>query len=278
MLSVKLKFDTMIFCVLIKKRMRKLRKNGTKSPTKIFSSPKRLIPKRITMTQSPLPVGNTIKSTAPVGLPQKTDYEGKFITLSPINPQNDVAELYECSHGSDIKEQIWTYMSYGPFDSRNDMQEWLMEKAKSEDPLFFTVHHLESKRRVGMVSFLNIVSDMRRLELGHIWYSLNSQRSNVNTEAIYLMLCEAFDRLKYRRVEWKCDSLNERSQSAALRLGFKFEGIFRQHIIVKGRNRDTAWFSMLDSEWAAIKKHMELWLYQNPDQQLSLTALNSGRF
>ena len=128
-----------------------------------------------------------------------------------------------------------------------------------------------------MVSFLNIVSDMRRLELGHIWYSPDYQRSNVNTEAIYLMLCEAFDRLKYRRVEWKCDSLNERSRSAALRLGFKFEGIFRQHMIIKGRNRDTAWFSMLDSEWTAVKKNMEVWLYHNSDQRLSLTTLNNNK-
>ena len=162
------------------------------------------------MTQPSLQVGNIVQSTAPVGLPERTDYKGRFITLSPVNPQDDVTDLYECSHDSDIKEQIWTYMSYGPFDGTNGMQKWLEEGAESEDPLFFTVHHLESKRRVGMVSFLNIVSDMRRLELGHIWYSPNSQRSNVNTEAIYLMLCEAFDRLKYRRVEWKCDSLNEK--------------------------------------------------------------------
>ena len=228
------------------------------------------------MTQPSLPVGNTVQPNAHIDLPQRTDYKGRFIKLSPINPQADVIELYECSHCSDMKEQIWTYMSYGPFDNRHSMQSWLEDGAKSNDPLFFTVHHLESKRRVGMVSFLNIVSDMRRLELGHIWYSPDFQRSNVNTEAMYLMLCEAFDRLKYRRVEWKCDSLNERSRSAAMRLGFKFEGIFRQHIIVKGRNRDTAWFSMLDSEWAAIKKNMEMWLYQNPDQQLSLTALNSS--
>lgn len=230
------------------------------------------------MTQSSLPVGDIVQSTAPVGLPQKTDYEGKFIRLSPVNPQDDVTDLYKCSHGSVSIEQIWTYMSYGPFDNTRSMQRWLEDGAKSEDPLFFTVHHLESKQRVGMVSFLNIVSDMRRLELGHIWYSPDSQRSNVNTEAIYLMLCEAFDRLKYRRVEWKCDSLNERSRTAALRLGFKFEGIFRQHIIVKGRNRDTAWYSMLDSEWAAVKRNMEMWLYQNPDQRLSLTILNNGRF
>ena len=229
------------------------------------------------MTQPCLPVGNVVESIAHVDVPQKADYEGKFITLSPINPQTDVAELYGCSHGSDVKEQIWTYMSYGPFDDEHSMQTWLEEGVGSEDPLFFTVHHLESKQPVGMVSFLNIVSDMRRLELGHIWYAPDSQRSNVNTEAMYLMLREAFDRLKYRRVEWKCDSLNERSRAAALRLGFKFEGIFRQHIIVKGRNRDTAWYSMLDSEWAAIKKNMEMWLYQNPDRQLSLTALNSSK-
>ncbi len=230
------------------------------------------------MTQRSLQVGNTVQPIAHVDEPQKTDYEGKFVTLSPVNPQDDVAELYECSHGSGIKEQIWTYMSYGPFDGTNGMQIWLEDGAESQDPLFFTVHHLESKQRIGMVSFLNIVSDMRRLELGHLWYSPNSQKSNVNTEAIYLMLCEAFDRLKYRRVEWKCDPLNEKSRAAALRLGFKFEGLFRQHIIVKGRNRDTAWYAMLDSEWAAIKKNMEMWLYQNPDLQLSLTALNSDRF
>ena len=228
------------------------------------------------MTQSSLQVGNIVQSVASVDLPQRTDYVGKFVTLFPVNPKIDVVELYECSHGSDIKEQIWTYMSYGPFDSKRSMQMWLEVGAESKDPLFFTVHHLESKQRVGMVSFLNIVSDMRRLELGHLWYSPDSQRSNVNTEAIYLMLCEAFDRLKYRRVEWKCDSLNEKSRSAAMRLGFKFEGTFRQHIIVKGRNRDTAWYSMLDSEWTAIKKNMEMWLYQNPDRKLSLTAINNN--
>jgi RimJ/RimL family protein N-acetyltransferase len=158
------------------------------------------------------------------------------------------------------------------------MQQWLKIRAKSKDPLFFTVHHRESKCRVGMVSFLNVASDMQRLELGHIWYSLDAQRSSVNTEAIYLMLCEAFDRLKYRRVEWKCDSLNERSRSAAKRLGFQFEGVFKQHMIVKGRNRDTAWYSLLDNEWVNIKKNMQVWLYQNPNRELSLTTLNGGRF
>ena len=223
------------------------------------------------------PVGAVIESLTHVDVPRQIDYEGKFVVLSPVNPETDAEELYKCTHGSCMKEQIWTYMSYGPFDSVHSMQQWLKVRAKSKDPLFFTVHHRESKYRVGMVSFLNIASDMQRMELGHIWYSIDAQRSNVNTEAIYLMLCEAFDRLKYRRVEWKCDSLNERSRSAAIRLGFQFEGIFRQHMIVKDRNRDTAWYSILDNEWADVKKNMEMWLYHNPNQHLSLTALNSNR-
>ena len=222
-----------------------------------------------------VPPGAVIKPLAYVDLPRQTDYEGEFILLSPINPQADVEELYECAHSSNMKEQIWTYMSYGPFDSVHSMRQWLETRAKSNDPLFFTVHHRESKRRVGMVSFLNIASDMRRLELGHIWYAPDAQRSSVNTEAVYLMLCEAFDRLKYRRVEWKCDSLNECSRLAATRLGFQFEGVFRQHMIIKGRNRDTAWYSILDNEWVDLKKNMEMWLYQNPNQKLSLTTLNS---
>ncbi len=222
-------------------------------------------------------VGAAIKSQSHVDVPRQTTYEGKFLVLSPVNPETDAEELYQCSHGSARKEQIWTYMSYGPFDSVQNMRRWLEVRTKSKDPLFFTVYHRKSKHRVGMVSFLNIVSDMRRLELGHIWYSLDAQRSSVNTEAIYLMLCEAFDRLKYRRVEWKCDSSNERSRLAALRLGFQFEGIFRQHMIVKGRNRDTAWYSLVDSEWVQVKQNMELWLYQNPNRELSLTALNGSR-
>ena len=229
------------------------------------------------MSRLSAPFGTAVRPLTHVDVPRRTDYEGKFIVLSPINPQGDAEELYRCTHGSATREQIWTYMGYGPFDSVHNMQQWLEVGAKSKDPLFFTVHHRESKFPVGMVSFLNIMSDMRRLELGHIWYSLDAQRSNVNTESVYLMLCEAFDRLKYRRVEWKCDSLNERSRLAALRLGFQFEGIFRQHMIVKGRNRDTAWYSILDNEWADIKKNMEMWLYQDPNQQLSLTTLNNNR-
>lgn len=221
-----------------------------------------------------LPVGEVVQPIARAGAPRRADYEGKFITLSPVCPEVDSAELFACSHGSDLKEQIWTYMGYGPFDNARQMRSWLEEGEGLDDPLFLTVHHRGSARRIGMASFLNIASDMLRLELGHIWYSPDSQRSNVNTEAVYLMLCEAFDRLKYRRVEWKCDSLNERSRKAAIRLGFRFEGIFNQHMIIKGRNRDTAWYALLDSEWPAVRENMRTWLYHNPDGRLSLTELN----
>ncbi len=221
-----------------------------------------------------LPHGYVVETAANVEIPRRTHYEGKFVTLSPVSPSADAEELFEGSHGSELCEQIWTYMGYGPFDSVYAMQAWLEEGALSIDPLFLTVHHRASGRRVGMASFLNVASDMRRLELGHIWYSPDSQRSRVNTETVYLMLCEAFDRLEYRRVEWKCDSLNERSRLAALRLGFRFEGVFRQHMIIKGRNRDTAWYALMDSEWPNVKKNMRMWLYRNPDGRMSLTELN----
>lgn len=229
------------------------------------------------MNQSSLPLGDFVESSGVGGLPRRKDYVGHFITLSPISPQADAEELYAGTHGSAAKEQVWTYMGYGPFESAGSMERWLEEGSTSDDQLFFTVHHNETQRRIGIVSFINMAEDMRRLEIGNIWFTPDAQRTQANTEAAYLMLCEAFERLNYRRVEWKCDSLNARSRAAALRLGFSFEGIFRQHMIRKGRNRDTAWFAMLDGEWPLIKRSFETWLYRNPDWKLSLANLNRGR-
>ena len=131
----------------------------------------------------------------------------------------------------------------------------------------------ELNQRVGMMSILNVIEPMRTLELGNIWYSSIVHHTKVNTEVVYLLLSEIFDRLKYRRVEWKCDALNARSRAAALRLGFSFEGIFRQHFIVKNRNRDTAWFAMIDKDWSDIKINMEKWLYAS-ESDSSLSGLN----
>ncbi len=206
--------------------------------------------------------------------PKRQVFEGEYVALFPLNAERDVHDLFEGSNGTEEKERLWTYLGYGPFADASEMQPWLAQQEKSTDPLFFSVLDKRMNRRVGMVSFLNIVPPMRRLELGHIWYSPSAQRTQVNTEAIYLMLCHSFDQLKYRRVEWKCDSLNQRSREAAQRLGFQFEGIFKQHMIVKGRNRDTAWYAMMDSNWQAIKQNMRVWLYENEAGQISLKTLN----
>ncbi len=224
---------------------------------------------------SSLPVGEQIPDTQPADPPRRKSYQGTYVRLVPVDPESDVDELFSGAHGNAAAEALWTYMPYGPFGDRGAMRSWLETCASSTDPLFFTVHDLRSGRRVGMVSFLNVVSVMRTIELGHIWYQPQAQRSKINTESVYLMLCEAFDVQRSRRVEWKCNALNSRSRAAALRLGFSFEGIFRQHLIVKGRNRDSAWFSMLDREWPQVRANMETWLYRQGARS-SLRALNVG--
>ena len=220
-----------------------------------------------------LPIGAIVENTKPAPIPTKKTYAGEFVKLHPVDPENDVDELFLNSHGSEVKEQIWTYMAYGPFSKKDDMLDSLKGCDASTNMSFFTVISKELNQRVGMLSIHNIIQQMRTLELGNIWYSPIVHFTKVNTEVVYLLLSELFDRLKYRRVEWKCDALNARSRATALRLGFSFEGIFRQHFIVKNRNRDTAWFAMIDKDWSDIKTNMEKWLYA-AESDSSLSALN----
>ncbi len=200
--------------------------------------------------------------------------EGTTVRLERPDAARDTAPLFDATHGENADPGQWTYMAYGPFESEDAMRsvvERLVEG--SRDPQWWLVRALSSGSPVGMAAFMNMVPAHRRLELGHIWYVPAAQRTAVNTETVYLMLRDSFDRLGYRRVEWKCDALNARSRTAAARLGFRFEGIFRQHCIVKGRNRDTAWFAMLDSDWPAIRKNFAAVLY-DPNCRETLTALN----
>jgi len=220
-----------------------------------------------------LPLGEWVENSTPAQSPGRRLYEGRYVNLAPVDPEKDIVELYRNSHGSKEKAGLWTYMAYGPFSDEMDMQAWLSGCEASADPLFLTVTSKDLNQRVGMVSFLNIAPRMRSLELGNIWYSPLVQHTKINTETVYLMLSEAFDALLYRRVEWKCDALNARSRAAALRLGFSFEGIFRQHYIIKGRNRDTAWFAMIDRDWPSIKRNMNRWLYSD-ENKVSLAGLN----
>ncbi len=220
-----------------------------------------------------LPLGELVENCTPTQPPGRGPYAGRYVNLGSVDPEADAAELYRNSHDSEEKVRLWTYMPYGPFSDETEMQQWLRTCEASTDPLFLTVTSKELNQRVGVVSFLNIVPRMRCLEVGNIWYSPIVHHTKVNTETIYLMLAEAFDVLKYRRVEWKCDALNARSRAAALRLGFSFEGLFRQHYIIKGRNRDTAWFAMLDHDWPSVKSNMHRWLYSD-DSRTSLAELN----
>jgi RimJ/RimL family protein N-acetyltransferase len=202
-------------------------------------------------------IGDLVHPATPAPRPQRVRLTAVRFELLPLDPDRDVDDLYAVGHDGAGADLLWLYMAYGPFANRDEMGAWLRTCAATDDPLFFSVVERASGRRVGMCSFLNIAPEMRRLEIGHIWYAPHLQGSGISVEVAWMLLSEAVDRLGYRRVEWKCNALNERSRRAALKLGFSFEGVFRQHMIVKGRNRDSAWFSMIDSDWPAARGALE---------------------
>lgn len=193
--------------------------------------------------------------------PPRSDLLGASVQLEPVEPARHGAELFAAAtEDEQAGPGIWTYLPYGPFEDVAAFTGWLQDRAASDDPLFFAVRDKASGRPAGMASYLNIHPEHRSIEIGHIWFAPFLQRSRQSTEALYIMIRHAFDELAARRVEWKCNALNEASRRAALRLGFTFEGIFYQHMITKGRNRDTAWFSILDHEWPALQSGFERWL------------------
>lgn len=198
--------------------------------------------------------------TMPARRPVRTALVGRLVTLAPLDPAQHAASLYDATRGAD-GDALYRYLPYGPFPDRASFDADLAAKAGSDDPLYFAIIDNASALARGHASLMRIEPVHRVIEVGHILYGLPLQRTAAATEAMYLMARHAFDDLGYRRYEWKCDSLNELSRNAALRLGFIFEGIFRQHLIIKGRNRDTAWFSMLDREWPARKAAFEAWLH-----------------
>lgn len=203
-----------------------------------------------------------------------------MVTLRPFDRGSQAEALYQATHGPE-KEDQWRYMSEGPFASRAEFDVAFDRNAGSPDPLFFAIIENSTGVAVGQASYLRIEPRHRVIEVGNILFTPALQRSSGATEAMYLMARHVFDDLGYRRYEWKCNALNQPSRRAALRLGFTFEGVFRQHMIIKGRNRDTAWFSMLDSEWSLCRANLERWLAPSnfdPDGQqvLSLSKLNAN--
>ena len=196
---------------------------------------------------------------APAERPTARALTGRHVTLTALDPDAHAKALYDGSHGPEV-DGLWRYLFDGPFESLESFTASLARKAKSRDPLYFAIIDNASGDAVGYASFMRIEPDHRVIEVGSILYTRRLQRTAGGTEAMYLMAREAFESLRYRRYEWKCNQFNDASLRAAERLGFMFEGAFRQHMIVKGRSRDTAWFSMLDSEWPKAKRAFEAWL------------------
>src|ERR1700741_3151995 len=231
------------------------------------------------MTSSESKLGPPV-DPSPARAPQPTTLNGRFVTLVPLDPATHGAALYEASHGPE-REDLWRYLFDGPYPDQAAFEARLKQMAASRDPLFFTILDNANGKPVGYASYLRIEPAHRCIEVGSILFTPALQRTPGATEAMYLMARHVFEELGYRRYEWKCNSLNEPSRRAALRLGFTFEGIFRQHMIIKGRNRDTAWYAMLDSEWPTRKANFEHWLdpsnfAADGQQRIALTALTAG--
>jgi RimJ/RimL family protein N-acetyltransferase len=217
---------------------------------------------------------------SPAPRPQPTVLPGRVVTLRPFDRLAQAGALYQATHGAE-KEDLWRYMSEGPFASSAEFDAAFDRNAGSTDPLFFAIMDNATGVPVGQASYLRIEPRHRVIEVGNIIFTPALQRSSGATEAMYLMAKHAFEDLGYRRYEWKCNALNQPSRRAAWRLGFVFEGVFRQHMIIKGRNRDTAWFSMLDSEWPLRRANLEQWLApsnfsSDGGQVLSLSSLNGN--
>ncbi len=194
--------------------------------------------------------------------PRRAALQGRTIAVEPIDPARHGDDLYHaaCGPEGDPTGGMWTYMSFGPFKDAAEFRTWLAPRDESEDPLVFAIIDRASGTARGMASYLRIAPQWASCEVGSIWFAPSLKRSRMASEAMYLMARHVMEDLGYRRYEWKCDALNAASRRAALRYGFSYEGLFRQHMIYKGRNRDTAWFAMTDQDWPKVKAAFETWL------------------
>jgi RimJ/RimL family protein N-acetyltransferase len=205
------------------------------------------------------PIGFPVPNWSARPKPPREVMEGRYVRLEPIDVSAHGRDLFE-SFNADKEDRIWTYLPYGPFDSFESFKAWLEIMCQGDDPLLYAIVDKASAKALGVVGYLRIEPALGVIEIGHVNYSPALQKTRGATETIYLMLRRVFDELGYRRCEWKCNTLNAPSRAAAARLGFTYEGLFRQAAIYKGLNRDTAWFSIIDTEWPHIKSGFEAWL------------------
>lgn len=204
--------------------------------------------------------GPLVNIDIPCAFPEPETLTGSHVKLEPL--QLEHADKLFKAIGGDHNADLFAYMFYGPYNKIESFRDQISKFASSKDPQFYTIFDLKSNQPLGYASLLRIDVTHRVIEIGHVMYSPSLQRTVAATEVQYLMACKAF-KDGYRRLEWKCDSNNLASRRAAIRLGYTFEGIFRQHMIVKGRNRDSAWFSITDQEWPNRKSAFEKWMDSN---------------
>jgi RimJ/RimL family protein N-acetyltransferase len=205
------------------------------------------------------PIGFPLPDWTPRARPPRTAMAGRFCTVEPIDPARHAADLH-AAYLLDEEGRNWTYLPYGPFARLDDYRDWLERENVGDDPLRHAIIERRSGRALGVASLMRIDHRAGVIEVGGINYAPPLQRTAAATEAMYLLMRRVFDELGYRRYEWKCDCLNAPSRAAALRLGFQYEGTFRQATVTKARNRDSCWFSILDNEWPALKARFERWL------------------
>lgn len=224
------------------------------------------------------PIGTALPDWTPPSSPGRETLNGRLCRVEPVDPAIHATALFEAI-AADGEGRMWTYLPYGPFDSAEQYRAWLTSIAGQRDPLFFAIVDLRQQRAVGVSAFLRMDPENGVLEIGHLAFSPLLQRQATATEAVYLMIRHAFE-LGFRRCEWKCDALNADSRAAAARLGFAFEGIFRQAVVYKERNRDTAWYAIIDRDWPALDIAFQCWLDpanfdEHGHQRMRLSSMTS---
>ena len=211
-----------------------------------------------TQNETPLPLGKVLPAWTPRSVPPRKILEGRYTRLEPLDPSKHSDDLVAAFKTTDPNS--WTYLFHGPFAKEAGLRQWLADSAVAAGNVCYAIIDLATGRAAGIASYMRIDPANGVIEVGSIHYSDKLKQTRASTEAMYLMMRHVFDDLGYRRYEWKCNSFNEPSRLTALRLGFQFEGIFRNHMIVKGHSRDTAWFAITDDDWSASKAAYEKWL------------------
>ena len=204
-------------------------------------------------------MSESLQHWQPATIPDNRTLEGLYIRLEKLDPARHGDDLWLALQGPESDPKLWDYLPYGPFPERSAFDAWLEKNAASADPHFYAVIDSANDQAQGLLSLMCIVPEHGRIEIGHVAFGAPMQRSPKSTEAVYLLAKEAFA-LGNRRLEWKCNNDNARSKRTAVRLGYTFEGVFRQHMMVKGKNSDTTWYSIISTQWSPVAAGFEKWL------------------